>query len=159
MQIVPRKDKNESESLRKKWEVPLRQLGWGSSRRGAGSSGSLQLTGERKRASRGLERGREGWAMARQKPWGSPTVFYIINVSLRVLYNCIADWTMDSYGVRCLYFAIKLKRQNNEASLRQSTFSFYGSRRNVTSQGGRLFWAMIAELSGSGPLSVWEFNE
>ena len=92
---TPREERREATpNPGKKDEASLRgsQLGR-SSRRGAGSSGSLQLTGERKRASRGLERGREGWAMARQKPWGSPTVFYIINVSLRVLCDCIADWT------------------------------------------------------------------
>ena len=74
--------------------------------------------------------------MARQKPWGSPTVFYIINVSLRVLCDCIADWTRMGSDV---YILQELKRHNNEASLRQSTFSFYGSRRNVTNRGGRLF--------------------
>ena len=63
----------------------MRQLGRSSSRRGAGSSGSLQLTGERKRAREGLEgHGGEG----RGELWRARTLGIPQNPLLLTLSLC-----------------------------------------------------------------------
>ena len=120
---TPREERREgTPNPGKKDEASLRgsQLGR-SSRRGAGSSGSLQLTGERKRAGEGHGRGRGG------ELWRARTLGIPQNPSLFTVSPWLCDKLVSLLliaGYEEFMFIICLQKQktpNNDARLRQCT--------------------------------------